>query len=332
MPATKPTSIPSLISGGVMLTYSCTNACKHCLYRCSPRHDRRFMSEELIDATMAALAAEPALHGIHIAGGEPTLNWSRLLYAIRAARRAGVAIDYLETNAAWCDDEQTAREGFSRLREAGLRTVLISASLFHNEFIPLAKTKVAIRTAANVLGSRGVIVWTPDVLSRMECGLDHTRTHTLAESARLLGLDPFKGDLWRIHDYLNPSGRAVERLADGLPAYAPETFQDDACGRTLQNTTHFHIDPQGNLYTGHCPGITVANVENLHPAIDSARHPVYSQLAEGGPVWLWRGLAPDFQPDPKGYVSKCHLCLAVRKHLRATGRYEELRPDEYYRD
>ena len=129
-----------------------------------------------------------------------------------------------------------------------------------------------------------------------------------------------------------PEGLTVQELADGLTMHPAEGFEGDDCGRILENTTHFHIDPLGNLYTGHCPGISVATVDDLHPTIDTSKNPVYCQLAEGGPVWLWRGLAPDFEPDAKGYISKCHLCLEVRKHLRATGHYDELRPDEYYRE
>lgn len=290
------------------------------------------MSEALIDATMGALAKEPTLHGIHMAGGEATLNYKRLIYAIRSARRAGISIDYLETNASWCADKQTARDGFTRLREAGLRAVLISVSLFHNEFIPLAKTKTGIRAAVDVFGSQGVVVWTPEVLQQMDAHLDEHRTHSLEESCESLGLDLRQGDVWKMHNYLTPGGRAAERLVDGLLTRPAESFQGDACGRVLENTTHFHIDPFGNLYTGRCPGISVADVGDLHPTISTTKHPVYCQLAEGGPVWLWRGLAPDFVPNPKGYVSKCHLCLDVRKHLRANGQYEELRPDEYYRE
>jgi len=31
-----------------------------------------------------------------------------------------------------------------------------------------------------------------------------------------------------------------------------------------------------------------------------------------------------------GYVSKCHLCLDIRKHIAANGIFEELRPKEFY--
>jgi hypothetical protein len=32
-----------------------------------------------------------------------------------------------------------------------------------------------------------------------------------------------------------------------------------------------------------------------------------------------------------GYVSKCHLCLDIRKHLSASGNFEELSPKEFYK-
>ena len=31
-----------------------------------------------------------------------------------------------------------------------------------------------------------------------------------------------------------------------------------------------------------------------------------------------------------GYVSKCHLCLDIRKHLAASGNFDELSPKEFY--
>ncbi|MCP5118074.1 MAG: radical SAM protein, partial [bacterium] len=251
------TTVPALISGGVMLTYRCTNACKHCAYRCSPARPDYFMPEEMIDRTFAALAKEPRLHGIHLAGGEATLHWERLEYAIRSAERHGVNVDYLETNLAWCDDYQTARDGFEQLRRAGLRAVLTSASLFHNEFTPLEKTKAGIRAAQEVFGWQGVIVWTPEVLQRME-GLDASKTHPLKRSCELLGLDPKRGDVWQVHNYLTPGGRTTEKLTEGVERRAAEQFAGQSCRATLESTSHFHIDPYGNRFTCHCPGISVA--------------------------------------------------------------------------
>jgi len=31
-----------------------------------------------------------------------------------------------------------------------------------------------------------------------------------------------------------------------------------------------------------------------------------------------------------GYVSKCHLCFDIRRHLVKVGEFKELRPKEFY--
>jgi hypothetical protein len=322
-----PFTVPPLRSGGVMLTYKCDNACRHCLYCCSPNTFDEVMSEEMVDRTMSVLSKERALDGIHFGGGESSLFFDRLLYAVRRANQHGVRIDYLETNGGWCVDDQIAVDGFERLRDAGLPCVLISASLFHLEFIPLNVTKTAIRAAYKVFG--GAFIWTDEVLRLMERLPDHDRKYPIQESCRLLGINPSDGSLWQIHSYLNPCGRAARRLGEGLRRHPVDKFGGDSCGRTFQSTGHFHIDPYGNLFTGHCPGISVANVDNLHPAVDESTAPFF--ICEGGVVEAWKRHAPEFIPDTAGYIGKCHFCLELRSHLFGPNRFAELRPAEMYR-
>jgi len=283
----------------------------------------------MIDRTMAALSKERSLDGIHFGGGECSLFFDRLLYAVRSAIKHGVRIDYLETNGGWCANDQTATDGFKRLRDAGLPGVLISASLFHLEFIPLNVTKTAVRAAHKVFG--GAFVWTSEVLQLMECLPDHDRKYPLHESCRLFGITPNDGTLWQLHSYLNPCGRAARRLTDGLRRHPPETFSGDACGRTFRSTSHFHVDPHGNLFTGGCPGISVATVGDLHPTVDETAAPFFMALCDSGPVEAWKQHAPEFEPDAAGYIGKCHFCLELRRHLFERGTFAELRPAEMYR-
>jgi len=278
---------------------------------------------------MSALSKERSLDGIHFGGGESSLFFDRLLYAVRSAVTHGVRIDYLETNGGWCVDEKTALDGFRRLREAGLPGVLISASLFHLEFIPLNVTKTAIKAANKIFG--GAFVWTGDVLRLMERLPDHDTKYPIQDSCRRLGIDPSSGMLWNIHSYLNPCGRAASRLADGLQRHTVGKFDGDTCVRTFRSTSHFHIDPYGNLFTGGCPGISVANIENLHPTVDEQAAPFFTALCTGGPVEAWRRHAPEFLPDKAGYIGKCHLCLELRRHLFEQSVFNELRPAEMYR-
>ena len=279
---------------------------------------------------MSALSKECSLDGIHFGGGECSLFFDRLLYAVRSAVKHGVRIDYLETNGGWCVDEQTAIDGFKRLRSAGLPGVLISASLFHLEFIPFNVTKTAIRAAHKVFG--GAFVWTGEVLRLMERLPDHDRKYPIQESCRLLGIEPDDGALWRIHSYLNPCGRAARRLTDGLRRHPTETFSGDACGRTFRSTSHFHLDQYGNLFTGGCPGVSVATIDDLHPTVGEATAPFFTALCDGGPVEAWKRHSPEFKPEAAGYIGKCHFCLELRRHLFERGKFAELRPAEMYRN
>ena len=278
---------------------------------------------------MTALSKERSLDGIHFGGGESMLDFDRLLYAVRSAARHGVRMDYLETNARWCKDEVIATERFQQLRDAGLPGVLISASLFHLEFVPVQRMLNAINAANQVFG--GAFVWTPEVL-RLMSRLERDRTYPLKESCRLLGINRENGDLWRLHSYLNPSGRAAKQLADGLPRYVPEHFAGESCGKALAETSHFHIDLHGKLFTGHCPGISVATVDDLHPTVTMQTAPVFMSLCTGGPLAVWKMFAPEWTPDQNGYIGKCHFCLDLRKQLFVTQRHPEIGPTELYRD
>jgi len=321
--------IPPLRSGGLILTWRCTNACRHCLYRCSPAQPDRAMDAALLERTFAALAREPGFNGLHLAGGEATLDLDLLELALRTAARHGVAIDYLETNAHWCDDETRGRAVFGRLREAGLGAVLISASLYHNEFIPFDRTRAAVVSARATFGTGGVIVWTPQVFSLMQ-RLPAERTHTLVESCRLLGLDPERGDLHRLHGYVRPAGRAASSLRAGLQRHPAEHFRGERCADVLAATGHIHIAPGGELFTGHCPGIAPGDVDDLHPRIGADT--AFATLWHAGPWGLAQRAADEagFAPDPTGYVSGCDLCFQARKALRTAGRCPDLRPAEAY--
>ena len=51
-----------------MLTYRCTNMCRHCPYRCAPTMPDDWMSPAQTETVFAALARERHLQAIHLAG------------------------------------------------------------------------------------------------------------------------------------------------------------------------------------------------------------------------------------------------------------------------
>ncbi len=312
-----------------MLTYRCTNECRHCIYRCSPRRPDDWISLETAERAFAALAREPAFDSLHLAGGEATLRFELLLDVVRLARRTGVALSYLETNAQWCTTPAAARAGMEQLREAGLSCVLISASMYHSEFIPFRNTRNCVEAAREVLGAEGAFVYLPH-LYRTLGRMPGDGRHTLEEFLEFIGRP---GDISAALELfpLHLGGRAVEALRAGFELCPAEDFRGEPCAHELARTTHFHIDLHGNLFTG-CAGIAVAGLDDLHPQIGPETHPIASALAGSGP-WTLVELARErhgWRSPERGYAGKCDLCLEVRKALFATGAYAELRPAEYY--
>jgi hypothetical protein len=130
-----------------------------------------------------------------------------------------------------------------------------------------------------------------------------------------------------------PGGRAARALRTSHEARPASEFAHAACARLL-TTCHFHIDPRGFLVTGLCVGIVTATVDDLHPEIDQASHPIVWTLLDEGPAGLMRMAVRlhAYRERENGYVSACDLCMDVRSHMRRAGDYPELRPEEFYRE
>ncbi|EFK96416.1 conserved hypothetical protein [sediment metagenome] len=67
------------------------------------------MTLEMAEKIFTALNREKYLESIHIAGGEPTMKWPLLLDFIRLARKMNIRIEYMETNASWCNTRDTTK-------------------------------------------------------------------------------------------------------------------------------------------------------------------------------------------------------------------------------
>lgn len=311
-----------------MMTYRCTNSCKHCLYRCSSEMPDQWLSLEMAEDIFRALAAEPHLQGIHIAGGEPGLNLDLLQDLLVLAKLFKIPVDYVETNAFWCKHPDETEDQLRRLRNAGLTALLISVSPFHNEFIPFRNTRNCVNAARHVFGRGHVHIYLPHVYRMLE-ELDDDGTHTLDEFCYRTGLS--RPELIRLYGLI-PAGRVAECLRDCYQALPAEAYAEANCQDDLMCTTHFHFDPQGNLFTGCCAGVIPATVTELHPLITRRTRPIFARLCESGPTALLELATEefDFEPDPDGYISKCDLCYDLRRHLWASGEFPELRPDSYY--
>jgi hypothetical protein len=86
---------------------------------------------------------------------------------------------------------------------------------------------------------------------------------------------------------------------------------------------------------GYCGGISLGSWFELDrllkEGIDLENRPVLKYLVKKDMQELFN-FASDlgYQELSEGYVSKCHLCLDVRKYLVSIGDYAELQPMEFY--
>ena len=131
-------------------------------------------------------------------------------------------------------------------------------------------------------------------------------------------------------------GRAAYRLKDLYPRYRAAHLLGQPCRPPFLRDWHNHFDPYGNYLPGYCGGISLGDWHSLDKlldeGIDADERPVLAFLAAGDFDGLLRfARAHGYQEAREGYVSKCHLCVDIRRHLSAAGGFEELKPREFYR-
>jgi hypothetical protein len=322
--------IQRLASGGLMTNYACTSRCRHCLYNCSPDWPGDYITANearLALQTIQSLGCE----AVHIGGGEPFLRPAGLAATLKAAGQVGVRVDYVETNASWYRDAASATATLARLREHGLRTLLVSISPFHNEHIPYARV-LGVMTAARETGIR-LFPWIEGFVPDLEA-FDHRRPHRLSEFDEQFGRDYLRRALQRY--WIHPGGRALNLLRKLLPVKPAGCIVEQApggCTPELTDTTHFHIDLFGNYIPGLCSGLTIRR-QDLGRELEPEAYPLLSRLYQQGIGGLlrWATARYDFQPDRRGYLNKCDLCTDIRTFLATAVEedFPELRPSQFY--
>jgi len=69
----------------------------------------------------------------------------------------------------------------------------------------------------------------------------------------------------------------------------------------------------------------------IKEGIDLENRPVLKYLVKEDMKGLLNfALDTGYQEPSEGYVSKCHLCLDIRKYLVSIGDYDELKPRAFY--
>ena len=305
----------TLLHGGIMVNYRCNASCRHCLYNCSPARRGGYVDERAAEK-ICTLLRKGGCRSVHIGGGEPFLNFDGLIVMIRALNRAGIKLDYIETNAFWANDISKSRDYLAMLLSEGVDALCISLDPFHAEYVPyglpLALAKLCDKTGM------GYFLWKQEFLPSLS-HLDPQKTHAISAD-NVYAIAQRYG--------ITFGGRAVNIELRGSLYPAQKFVADNNPCKNLLSTGHFHVDMDCFFIPPGCTGIRIP-LEEVIEDIPKGKYPAFDALFYGGVSSLYDlALKHGFSPDEKGYPSKCNFCFFMRKFLNEKG-FAELDVEHY---
>ncbi len=285
--------------------------------------------DQLVGKIQAAPYGENEIginYGVHFTGGEPFLNFELLLDIVTLAHSYKIASTFVETNCFWCIDDNTTRKKLQQLKKAGLHGILISINPFILEYVPFDRTERAVRLSQQVF-HRNVIVYQEffyHLFKRLE----------LKETLSFEDFIHKAPDSFHYVELL-PMGRAAYALGHLHRKYPARAFFGTSCREELTREWHVHIDNYCNYLPGYCAGTSLGDARKLDAllqGIDLDQHPLLNAMVTDLKN-LYSIAAESFayKELSDGYVSKCHLCLDIRRHIaQQTDQFSELRPKAFY--
>jgi hypothetical protein len=290
-----------------LLTYQCPYECDHCFVYGSPRAKGTFTLAQ-VEAVLQEARKIGTVQTVFFEGGEPFLYYPLLLEAVRLAHRMGFHTGIV-TNGYFATSMEDAVLWLKPLQEAGIGFISFSDDQFHSGCEEDTAAKRALAAAQQLGIACGVISISPP-------------TVTYAEQSGGAKGEPIVGGGVRFR------GRAVEKLARGLPTRAWQSFTECPY-ENLRDPGRVHVDAYGNVHL--CQGLCMGNLwqtplSELAARYRAEEHPICAPLVDGGPAELARRYEV---PTESGYIEACHLCYVVRRALR--GRFPQyLAPPQVY--
>ena len=315
------------VYSGIITNYTCTAACKHCMFASSPQRPKEFISAETSE-NIARLLKKAKTASVHIGGGEPFMNFKALCTLIECLSRNGIGIDYIETNAFWCSDEDFTKKRLTALKELGVNTVMVSVDPFHIEFVPLDRPVRLCRLMREM--GFDYFVWKERYLRRFR-NFDTNKTYSENELMELLGTDYVTETAEEYGVGMN--GRAIA-IADKLyrRQSAEKWITPDGC-TNLSEPCHCHFDLYGCAVPSGCPGLSMEAEDYLSENYSFEKYPVFTRLYYGGTAMLWEYARENgFAPSENGYPTKCAFCYAMREYLAEKSPSSDLSPLCFYED
>lgn len=328
--------IPEPISCGLFLTYKCDSKCRHCMYACSPEWKADWITENDAEKILKLLANSIKAsnfgpervsinYGLHFTGGEPFLNFNLLLKITKIAHQLNIPSTFVETNCSWAINDKITKEKLLQLKINGLRGILVSVNPFILEYVPFEYTERVVEIAEKIFGEKLIIYQEFFYHQFKKLKIETTLPfEEYLKEGRSQSLNYIE---------LLPMGRAVYRLSYLFRKYPAKKFFGESCRPELTRPWHIHIDNYGNYITGYCAGISLGNVKSdgIIQEVDLNKHEIIKALTTDIEYLYEIGKKYGYQETNNGYISKCHLCLDIRKHIIAnTTEFTELAPRQFY--
>ena len=293
---------------GIMVTYKCNCSCEFCYYNCSPEKGGLMPIDTAISVwqSLKSLAGDTAK--VHITGGEPFLYWDHLVDILTQSQKQNLGpVDIIETNGFWATDEKTITHRLRTLDQLNMHQLKISCDPFHQEHVDIEDVRRLASIASEILGENRVLVrWQRYLDSPVEMeNLSVDEQNQKYASA--------------IKEYsCRFTGRAGGKLAELVATEPIENIALTNCRSEFLGAKGVHVDPFGNVFSGTCSGIVIANVnevplESLWRQFHPARNELIEKLFNFGPVGLLEKAVQSGYPKAKAYADKCHLCTDLRR-------------------
>jgi hypothetical protein len=297
------------------LTAKCNSQCTYCQADAGPWRnevmDVKDASNYLTEAGKVA-----ALRSFMIFGGEPMPYPTRTIAIFKKAQHLNIPGTDMLTNGIWGKDKERAETLAKKLKNAGLNNLGISVDAFHLEHIPLEYPRNAGQ--ASLEAAIKNVTWNVAVIESLDAAnhYDKMTAHILKE------LEPV-GIEAHVHKVV-PAGRALRTI----PQYFQKTRLKGPCEgetpmeNTLTDPQCLTIEPSGSADI--CWHLPIGNAKEtplsrIISGYDWQRNPMIKTLVEEGPMGLLESQKPPASRFSRSeYISKCHLCVEVRKAFNLT--------------
>ncbi|MFX1552681.1 MAG: radical SAM protein [Promethearchaeota archaeon] len=294
-----------------LISYKCTNECKHCAIPGSPNQDNISMKLEDVRRYLEDVTSNYIVDEVGFFGGEPLLHLNLLVRLIEEVKKFDIPKIGLPTNGYWGKNDSIANKYALKLKEAGLNTIGVSVDTFHQDFIPLDVVKRAMKAAYEV-GIEQIYSITQNL------GPENIKNSFNEQNKKITEEISKEFEFCQvINSELQVRGRAATQLSE---YFSMTTIPSDKC--LIFKLPMFMIDPNGWVFHQLCHGICIGNAkENSLSEIigefNYRKHPIISKVvSKGGPQNLLEiAIEKGYQPQ-NGYADKCHLCYSVRNFLR----------------